>query len=65
MKEDGKIKFFNMKKGFGFIVIEGQDDLFFHHSEVQNKEILNEGDLVSFAVSDGKKGKVATKIFKK
>ena len=66
LKMDGTVKFFNEKKGFGFITQEeGTDDLFFHISDVQNQEELTEGDAITFEVGDGDRGKKATKIFKK
>ncbi len=61
---EGKVKFFNTQKGFGFIEIEESDDLFFHISEIQNNEELNEGDRVQFEESPGERGKKATKIMK-
>lgn len=55
----GKIKFFNDKKGFGFIKPDdGGSDVFIHISNVHNGiEDLREGDSVSYEVRDGKKGK--------
>ena len=62
--EEGKVKFFNGKKGFGFIEREGKDDLFFHFSEIQNREELNEGDVVKFDVGEGKRGELAKNVTK-
>lgn len=61
---EGKVKFFNTNKGFGFIEIEGQDDIFLHISEVQNNEELTEGDEVRFEIGEGDKGKKAIKVNK-
>ena len=52
-------------KGFGFIIIDGEDkDLFFHGNELKNVkfEELKEGDKVSFDKSDSPKGPNATNI---
>ncbi|MFH1597875.1 MAG: cold shock domain-containing protein [Patescibacteria group bacterium] len=54
-------------KNFGFISAEGQDkDLFFHANEVEGVQFseLNEGDAVTFEVSDTPKGPAATKVNK-
>jgi len=61
---DGKVKFYNEKKGFGFIEVEGQDDLFFHVSEIQNNEELSDGDEIRFDVAEGQRGKKAVKVMK-
>lgn len=63
----GTVKWFNDKKGFGFITPDGGgDDLFAHFSEVQGEgfKTLAEGQKVSFEVKDGPKGKLATQIKK-
>jgi len=60
---EGKIKKVLSEKGFGFI--EGErDDLFFHHSEVQDTSIeqLSEGQLVDYQVGQGKKGPCAVSV---
>lgn len=54
-------------KGFGFISQEGSDkDLFFHSNELQGVAFneLNEGDTVSFEVTDTAKGPAATNVSK-
>ena len=59
----GKIKRLVSDRGFGFI--EGdQDDLFFHHSEIQGTtlEELNEGQMVEYEVGQGRKGPCATSV---
>ena len=54
-----------MDKGYGFIAIEGEEkDLFFHANELQGIgfDDLNEGDKVTFEVTDGDKGPSATNV---
>ncbi len=60
----GKVKWFNGDKGYGFISREGGPDLFVHYSEIQASgfRTLNEGDLVEFEITDGKKGKQASAV---
>ena len=56
---EGKVKWFNADKGFGFIEHEGGDDLFVHFSEIQGDgfKSLDEGQAVSFTEATGKSGK--------
>ncbi|GGX88992.1 cold-shock protein [Litchfieldella qijiaojingensis] len=61
----GTVKWFNDSKGFGFITpTEGGDDLFAHFSEIQAEgfKSLQEGQTVSFDVTQGKKGLQASNI---
>ena len=54
-----------MDKGYGFIKYDDSEkDLFFHSNELQGVsfEELNEGDEVTFEVSEGQKGPQATKV---
>lgn len=56
---EGKVKWFNADKGFGFIEREGGEDLFVHFSEIQSDGFrsLDEGQTVSFTEAVGKGGK--------
>ena len=61
----GTVKFFNGSKGYGFITAEGGEDIFFHQSNVKEtgfRDTLKQGDLVTFEVQNGQKGKRAVNI---
>ncbi|MFQ5428163.1 MAG: cold-shock protein [Thermodesulfobacteriota bacterium] len=60
----GKVKWFNETKGFGFIQQESGDDVFVHYSEIQGEgfKTLNEGDDVEFEVTEGPKGPQASNV---
>jgi CspA family cold shock protein len=61
---NGKVKWFNDKKGFGFIEQEGGKDIFVHFSAIQGDgfKTLKEGDAVTFEVEEGQKGPQAAKV---
>ncbi|MGL4980773.1 MAG: cold-shock protein [Fusobacteriaceae bacterium] len=60
----GTVKWFNEEKGFGFITGEDGKDVFAHFSEIQKDGFkkLTEGEEVTFEVTTGPKGLVATNI---
>ncbi|MDO9263296.1 MAG: cold-shock protein [Desulfosalsimonadaceae bacterium] len=61
---NGTVKWFNGSKGFGFIEQENGTDVFVHHSSINATGFknLNEGDKVTFTVSQGQKGPAATDV---
>jgi len=61
---EGTIKWYNVRKGFGFIEVEGEKDVFVHQSQVPQGTLLNEGDKVSFDVEEGEKGPQASNLKK-
>jgi len=58
MPEVGTVKWFNNDKGYGFIKRESGEDVFVHHSAIQQAgyRTLNEGEKVEFDVKQGPKG---------
>ena len=60
----GTVKWFNAKKGFGFISDEEGKDVFVHFSALQMDgfKVLEEGDEVEFEVIDGEKGPQAANV---
>lgn len=62
----GVVKWFNSEKGFGFISVEGEDDVFVHFSAIQGDgyKSLEEGQSVEFQVEKGARGLQATNVVK-
>jgi CspA family cold shock protein len=62
----GNVKWFNAEKGFGFIQVEGGDDVFVHFSAIEGEgfKSLDEGQEVEFAIVDGARGPQAEKVTK-
>lgn len=63
-KVTGKVKWFNEKKGFGFIEREGGADVFVHFSAIQSNgfKTLKEGQEVEFEITAGAKGDQAANV---
>ena len=64
MSINGKVKWFNSTKGYGFIAREDKEkDVFVHSSAARAANLqLNEGDAVTFEVEDGQKGPAAINL---
>ena len=60
----GKVKWFDTKKGFGFITTEDGKDVFVHYTSIvsENFKDLSEGQEVIFEIVEGKKGPQAAKV---
>ena len=63
---NGTVKWFNAEKGFGFISVPGEDDVFVHFSAINGEgfKSLEEGQAVEFEVVNGAKGPQATNVTK-
>lgn len=62
----GTVKWFDQKKGYGFITMDSGEDVFVHFSSIVGEgfKTLNDGDKVNFEVVQGKKGKEAKNVQK-
>lgn len=60
----GTVKWFNGEKGFGFISVEGQNDVFVHFSAIQGEgfKTLEEGQKVTFEIEEGARGPQAKNV---
>ena len=63
-RENGTVKWFNSEKGYGFIAREQGGDVFVHYSEIKMSgyRTLEEGQRVSFTVTEGRKGPQAQEV---
>jgi len=64
--QNGKVKWFNNEKGFGFIEVEGGDDVFVHFTAIEGDgyKSLEEGQEVSFEIVEGNRGPQAANVVK-
>ncbi len=65
--KNGVVKWFNKEKGYGFITVEGEGDIFVHYSAIQgegNRKDLEEGENVQLDVVQGDKGPQASNVTK-
>ena len=62
----GKVKLFNAEKGYGFITADDGTDIFVHYSAIQGEgfKTLDEGQAVSFDVSQSDRGPQASNVVK-
>ncbi|SMG53609.1 cold shock domain-containing protein [Paenibacillus aquistagni] len=62
----GTVKWFNAEKGYGFISVEGGEDVFVHYSAIQTDgfKALDEGQEVEFEITDGNRGPQAANVIK-
>ncbi|MPN21801.1 Cold shock protein CspA [bioreactor metagenome] len=62
----GTVKWFNAEKGFGFLSVEGEEDVFVHFSAITGDgyKSLEEGQRVQFDVVDGARGPQASNVSK-
>jgi len=62
----GTVKWFNAEKGFGFIEVEGSEDVFVHFSAIQGDgfKTLDEGQAVEFDITEGNRGPQAANVVK-
>ena len=63
-RETGHVKWFNEKKGFGFIINQQGDDIFVHYKDIQGEgfKTLRENEAVSFVLDTGPKGLKAQEV---
>ena len=66
MKVQGRVKWFNNTKGYGFIGRDEGSDVFVHYSAIaaDGFKTLQEGDLVEFEITQGQKGPQAAEVVK-
>jgi cold shock protein len=62
----GTVKWFNAEKGYGFIQVDGGEDVFVHFSAIQGDgfKTLEEGQAVEFEITEGNRGPQAANVIK-
>ncbi|MCX7571188.1 cold shock domain-containing protein [Tumebacillus sp. DT12] len=62
----GTVKWFSAEKGYGFIAVDGGEDVFVHFSAIQGDgfKTLEEGQAVTFEIVDGNRGPQAANVYK-
>jgi len=65
-RETGTVKWFSDQKGYGFIARDGGEDVFVHHSAIEESgfRTLAEGERVEFTIQQGQKGPAAANVRK-
>jgi CspA family cold shock protein len=66
LRDKGRVKWFNEKRGFGFIEQPNGEDLFVHHTAIEGEgfKTLSEGQEVEFDIVEGPKGLQAANVIK-
>ncbi|MGP4060008.1 cold-shock protein CspD [Halobacillus litoralis] len=64
--QNGTVKWFNAEKGYGFIQVEGGNDVFVHFSAIEEEgfKSLEEGQTVTFEIVEGDRGPQAANVVK-
>lgn len=62
--QTGKVKWYNVKKRFGFITSDSGEDIFLHFSDIEGGAELQEGDAVQFELGQSPKGQKAVNVKK-
>ncbi|MFO8069101.1 MAG: cold shock domain-containing protein [Alkalibacterium sp.] len=62
----GKVKWFNAEKGFGFVEVEGHEDVFVHFSAIDSEgyKSLDDGEEIEFDIVEGERGPQAANVRK-
>ena len=65
-KKTGTVKWFDSKKGYGFIELEGNDDIFVHFSDIEEEgyKSLKDGEKVEFEINKDDQGEKAKNVKK-
>tara|TARA_Y100000310_G_C20532546_1_gene739224 strand:- start:268 stop:462 length:195 start_codon:yes stop_codon:yes gene_type:complete len=59
---EGKVKFFNESKGFGFVIADDGKEFFVHQTGLTEGSVLRENDAVTFDVEEGDRGPKAVNV---